>query len=95
MKGQSKMKQVKVYYRSVVTRTKWRNYRWKEEKQFVVEYDGKTYANCDARPTDKRLKKPFICIYSTRSKGLLKYRIDNYFMGDKWLNETLTKILEG
>lgn len=93
------MKQVKIYFRSVITRTKWRNYRWKEEKQYVVEYDGKTYANCDARPTDERLKKPFEVIYNSTLKRQLKNYIIHcicaHDSATTWLKDTLIKILEG
>ena len=91
------MKQVKIYFRSVTARTEYRAYRWKEEKQIVVEYDGKMYANSDVFPTNPKLKKSFKIIYASRSKTLLKGYINDLGRDNasKWLKESLIKILEG
>lgn len=90
------MKTITIYKRTILERTKFKKWRYKEIDQVSIIYEGKERKNHDQTIANKRLQKPFEIILNTRKKEELK----KYFNGlgwsdvDKWQKSILKEILE-
>ena len=90
------MKNLTIYSRTVVQRTRFKKYRYKEVRQVVVCYDGNQYRNCRQLYDDIRLRKPFQVELQTRSKETLEAYIKRLGRSDvdKWLKGILSNIVD-
>lgn len=89
------MKTLKIYSRTVMEKTGFRKYPYKEVKQVVINYDGKTYSNCTEKVDNPRLKIKFEIELETRNKGVLENYLNNLGRSeaDKFTKKTLTEIV--
>lgn len=90
------MKTITIYKRTILEKTKFKKWRYKEADQVSIIYEDKERKNHDQTINNKRLQKPFEIILKTRKKEELK----KYFNGlgwsdvDKWQKSNLKEILE-
>lgn len=78
-------------------RTIYKQYRYKEVKQVIINYDGETYSNCYEKADNPRLKIKFNVELQTRKKDDVEEYINKLGRSDtdKWVKEQLNKVLEG
>ena len=62
------MKNIKVYKRSVLERTGFKKWPYKEVEEISIFYDGVEYSNHLQNINNPRLKNPFIKVLDTRKK---------------------------
>lgn len=90
------MKTITIYKRTILERTQFRKWRYKEGYQISIFYDGKEHKNHDQTIDNKRLQKPFEIILNTRKKEELKKYFNRLGWSDvdKWQKSILKEILE-
>lgn len=92
------MKEVKVFKRTILERTGFRKYPYREVTQITVIYGGKKFASNHSESIDnKRLKKPFELTMKTRSLKVVKNIADMkgcYSTEDKYMKETFQSLFE-
>ena len=90
------MKTITIYKRTILERTGFKKWPYKEVDQFSIIYEGKERKNHDQTIDNKRLQKPFNIILNTRKKEELKkyYNRLGWSEVDKWQKSILKEILE-
>lgn len=66
------MKNIKIYKRSILRRTGFRKYPYKNVDQVSIFYDGKEYRNHSEDIENSRLRVHFVEVMNTRSPKKLK-----------------------
>lgn len=89
------MKTLRIYKRSILERTGFRKYPYKEVTQISIFYDGKEYANHYEEIDNKRLKIKFNKVLETRSAKAVNEYVSKLGRSDsdKFIKEELNKIL--
>lgn len=89
------MKKITIYKRTILERTRFKKWRYKEVDQVSIFYDGKEYKNHDQTIDNKRLQKPFDIVLNTRKKEELKKYIDNMNRteSDTWQKSVLSDLI--
>lgn len=89
------MKQVKIYTRTILERTGFKKYPYKEVEQISIIFNGKEIKNHFEKIDNEKLKKPFKLILKTTSEKKLNQFIETLSRtdDDKWLKECLTTVL--
>ena len=86
------MKRLTIYKRTILEKTRFKKYPFKEVTQYKFFFDGKEYKNHDEDINNPRLKVKFEKILETRSTEIYGAFI-GYKLGrtdaDKWLKLTL------
>ena len=91
------MKTIKVYSREILVPTGYKAHPYKKQTQYIVLHNGEMYRNNHLETLwNRRLRKPFIEVFTTRSRGIIEYLIETIGKTDaeKWLKSTLENILE-
>lgn len=91
------MKTLIIYERTIKERTGFKKHPFKEVKQYIVSYGGKTYRNGHFEEVvNQRLKVPFIRKMKTRVKKIVQkyYSELGRSEADKWLKSLLEKFIE-
>lgn len=90
------MKTIKVYKRTVLERTGYRKYPYKEATQISIFYDGKEFKNHDEKIDNPRLKVNFKEVLYTRSEKAVCEFVENLGRteAEKFAKATINKILE-
>lgn len=89
------MKNIKVYKRSVLERTKFKKWRYKEVEEISIFHDGVEYSNHLQNINNPRLKVPFIKVLDTRKRKDIEILISRLGRkeSDLFLKSELNKIL--
>lgn len=90
------MKTIKIYEREILERTRFREYRYKQVKQVIILYNNIYYNNDHYQELNNpRLKIPFKEVLNTRSTKKAQDYINMLGKSDadKWIKETLKKLL--
>lgn len=89
------MKEIKIYTRTVLERTGYRKYPYKESKQVTICYAGQTHSNHSQNVDNPKLKVPFAVVLDTRSSKELSAFLDSLGRSDadKWTRRTVTDII--
>lgn len=89
------MKTLSIYQRTVLERTQYRKWRYKQVEEVIISYDGKEYKNCYTDLNNPKLKIKFNKVFESRSiKELEKYlsklgKTDS----DKFIKNTIEKVV--
>lgn len=85
------MKQVKIYSRTILEKTGFKKFPYKEVKQISLFIGEKEIKNHFEEIENPRLKKPFELILKTTSKNKINKFIEKLSQtnDDKWLKEKL------
>ena len=90
------MKTMEVWSRTILERTGFKKYPYKKVTQYILTYNGAEVRNGHYEDyNNKRLKKRFNCVLSTRNKE----RVKNFYTSltnkeaDKWLKEQISCIV--
>lgn len=89
------MKTLTIYKRTILERTGFRKYPFKEVTQISIFYDGKEYANHYEEIDNQRLKIKFNKVLETRSANVVNEYVAKLGRSDadKFIKEKLNKIL--
>lgn len=89
------MKQVKIYTRTILERTGFKKYPYKEIKQISLIIDGHEFRNHYEDINNKKLKKPFELVLKTTSEKKVKAFASKLSKtdADKWLKCQIDDIL--
>lgn len=69
------MKTITIYERTILERTGYRKYPYKEVTQISIFYDNKEYKNHYERIDNSRLKIPFKKVFETNIKSSVKHYV--------------------
>lgn len=90
------MKTLRIYKREILERTQFRDWRYKQVTEYIIQYDGREVKNCDTKLDNPKLRIPFENIFSSRSAVELNKFISNLSrcQCDIWLKDSLKNLLE-
>lgn len=92
------MKKIEIWERTILERTGFKKYPFKEVTQYIICYNGEKLQNGHIEDyNDKNLKVPFKCVLSTRNKDNLFafYRTLRRTNADEWLKMKINFIMAG
>lgn len=91
------MKTLTIYKRSILERTGFKKWAYKNVDQITIVYNDLETSNHSEDINNKRLKVKFNVILKTRSKKRIQVFINSLGRcnSDKWLKNQLINILEG
>lgn len=89
------MKTITIYERTILERTVYRKYPYKEVTQISIFYDNKEYKNHGEKIDNLRLKIPFKKVFETNIKASVNHYVGELGRKEYELfeKETLNKIL--
>lgn len=90
------MKTILIYERSILERTNFKKWRYKEALQVSIFYNNKEYKNHYQEIDNSKLKQKFNLVLKTRTKKELENYINDlgYSNADKWQKSILKEIIE-
>ena len=89
------MKTLTIYQRTVLERTQYRKWRYKQVEEVIISYDSKEYKNCYTDLNNQKLKIKFNKVFESRSKK----ELDKYLSklgkteSDKFIKSTIERIV--
>lgn len=91
------MRTLTIYKRTVLERTRYKKYRYKECEQTTIIFGGKVYRNHDVDMDNPRLKVKFDVVLETNNEETVERYIESLgnSMNDKWEKGVLRQILDG
>lgn len=88
------MKRVTIYKRTVMERTRFRDWRYKEDDQYSIESGKDVYTNCNVDRNNPKLRVKFEKVFETRNKKELEEYSQNLGRSenDYWQRSVLRDI---
>ena len=88
------MKTLSIYTRKISERTGYKKHSYKEVKQVIIQYDGRSYSNCEEKLDNPRLKIKFNLDLKTRSIKKIKEYLKSLGMtdSDKFIRKTIESV---